>query len=1117
MPLSSARQMRVFVSSTFLDMKAERDELVKRVFPKLRRLCESRSVAWGEVDLRWGITDGKSAEGKVLPICMEEIRRCHYFIGLVGERYGWLPDAISPELLAREPWLRKYPQRSVTELEILYGALRNSESAENALFYFRDPRYIERLPPDQRQDFLSDTPEASLKLAELKKKIRESGVVVRENYLDPQTLGQLVLDDLTRIVEQRFPPLSAGGELSREQADHEIFAATRTKFYIGDPEYFEKLDRHAAGDGPPMLVRGGLGSGKSALLANWALRYRGAHPGTPLLLHFIGSTPRSSDWAAMLRRLMGEFKRLFTLPEEVPTESDALRQEFPAWLERVASRGRLVLALDGLDRLDDQSGALDLVWLPPAMPSNIRLMASAVPGRAESVAAARRWDTLDLRPLNTNERRTFVIRYLGQFSKELSAERTGRIANARQSANPLYLRAVLEEMRLFGEHDALDQRIGYYLEARNAVELYAKILSRWEQDYQGHSDLNRNLVGDAMSILWASRHGLSETELSDLLGRNGTPLPRALWSPLFLAASEFLQDRAGLLTLLHDDAREAVRRAYLPTAELEQKVHRRLAEYFGDGPLADRQFSEYPWQLSRAGAWRELGDLLANPVFFKPLWNFSKGDIDRYWALIEANSAIRMEDVYRPTLDFSSWEMAELGWMVSGVLLAAGRVALAMQIRERESEYLASHSDQRPLAFSLLDQAEILLARGEGDRVPELCDRAEEIFRETGFDIGLAQALGVRAEFLSMTGQPAGAMEALKEEERLYRSQGNGPAAAHCQLNQATILAGAGQLDAAEALNREAEPVVRASGGDNGIVTFLNTQATIHQGRGEFDRALAMHREAAAKNRSMGAKFQLAASLNNQGSILTSRGCFQEALALHREAEEICRAAGHQYGLSISLGNAANALLGLKDLDGALALYRQQAEICEAIGFQLGLAGALNNQGSALIDTPRALEGLEPLRKAERIYRALGSDVKLAMNLNNQGAICLESAPEQALALHEQAEELCRRAGSRLDLGRSLANKSNALVELREFRAAIAGYLEAERIFRELNVPEPLIGTLDNLARIAFGRGKGPEALRLVEEGYALAQKHALPYWADRMQARIRHIRAAMAGGVPGA
>ena len=34
------RQIRVFISSTFLDMKEERDYLVKFTFPQLRRLCE---------------------------------------------------------------------------------------------------------------------------------------------------------------------------------------------------------------------------------------------------------------------------------------------------------------------------------------------------------------------------------------------------------------------------------------------------------------------------------------------------------------------------------------------------------------------------------------------------------------------------------------------------------------------------------------------------------------------------------------------------------------------------------------------------------------------------------------------------------------------------------------------------------------------------------------------------------------------------------------------------------------------------------------------------------------------------------------------------------------------
>jgi hypothetical protein len=76
------RVIRVFISSTFRDMQMERDELVKRTFPQLRRLCESRGGVWGEVDLRWGLTDEEAAEGQILPVCLEEIDRCRpFFIG----------------------------------------------------------------------------------------------------------------------------------------------------------------------------------------------------------------------------------------------------------------------------------------------------------------------------------------------------------------------------------------------------------------------------------------------------------------------------------------------------------------------------------------------------------------------------------------------------------------------------------------------------------------------------------------------------------------------------------------------------------------------------------------------------------------------------------------------------------------------------------------------------------------------------------------------------------------------------------------------------------------------------------------------------------------------------
>jgi hypothetical protein len=127
---ASARQIRIFISSTFRDMQAERDHLVKFIFPQLRKLCEERGVAWSEVDLRWGITSEQSAEGQVLPICLEEIQRCRpYFIGLLGERYGWVPDEIDPELIEHEPWLTEHTGHSVTELEILHGVLNNPAMA----------------------------------------------------------------------------------------------------------------------------------------------------------------------------------------------------------------------------------------------------------------------------------------------------------------------------------------------------------------------------------------------------------------------------------------------------------------------------------------------------------------------------------------------------------------------------------------------------------------------------------------------------------------------------------------------------------------------------------------------------------------------------------------------------------------------------------------------------------------------------------------------------------------------------------------------------------------------------------------------------------------------------
>jgi hypothetical protein len=98
---------------------------VRRVFPSLRARMRERFVELVDVDLRWGITPEEAERGKVLPICLAEIDRARpYFVGMLGERYGWVPpaDGFAPDLVERQPWLDLHRGgKSVTELEILHG------------------------------------------------------------------------------------------------------------------------------------------------------------------------------------------------------------------------------------------------------------------------------------------------------------------------------------------------------------------------------------------------------------------------------------------------------------------------------------------------------------------------------------------------------------------------------------------------------------------------------------------------------------------------------------------------------------------------------------------------------------------------------------------------------------------------------------------------------------------------------------------------------------------------------------------------------------------------------------------------------------------------------------
>jgi tetratricopeptide (TPR) repeat protein len=1072
------RIMRVFVSSTFRDMQAEREELVKRVFPQLRELCESRGVTWGEVDLRWGITDEQKAEGKVLPICLAEIRECRpFFLGVLGERYGWVPEEIDEALIEREPWLAEHPRRSVTELEIFHGVLWDPSMAEQAFFYFRDPTYAERDPEFcERADALEterigeagalDRAERRrARLAALKDEIRASGLPVHENYPDPGSFGQLVLKDLTEVIDRLFPAGSEPSPVEHERELHEAFARSRRGVYIERPEYFQRLDAHAAGTGAPLVVLGESGIGKSALLANWALRLRerdeiamshGELPGGLMVMHFVGASPGSADWVGMLRRILAELDGFFELGLEIPDEPAVLGAAFAEGLHRAAARGRVVLVIDALNQLEDRDGAPDLVWLPPVIPENVRLVLTTLPGRPLDELRRRGWPTLKVGSLERHERERLIDSYLAQYTKTLAGEYVQEIASAPESAHPLFLRAMLEELRLYGDHETLRQQIAQLLRAGDAPELYELILARWERDYERDRP---GLVRDAMTLLWAARRGLSESELLQMLGREGEPLPHAAWSPLYLAVKETLISRAGLLSFAHDHARTGVARRYIPGEDNKHGAHLRLARHFEHQPqVGARKLEELPWQLARAHAWRQLYDQLADVSFTNALDDAARFELLAYWADIERSSQLSMVQAYQPVLENPT--STDHAGTIANLLRAAGH----------------------------LDEAAILWWY--------LVDHR----RKSGNRDGVRTALGNLAPMLRDRGDLDAALAMHKEEEQILRADGPITMVAASLSNQALILRERGDEDDALANFREAERILREA------ERILFKEGAYQELRGKFaapelDRVL-----------STAVSQPLAAVLGNQALILLDRGDINAALVLLEEAEQICRRFGDLAALQAVLGNQANALSRQGDTDGALALHKEEERITRELGDHAALADSLGNQAIILqdrgdLDGALALyveradilrqrgdikEALFWMEKAEGITRELGDRAALANTLLPTHAAILQEQGdlERALSLFGEQEQIYRELQDPAGLARSLWDQAVVLLASGDLDRALVALKEQEQICRETGDPKGLAASLGNQAQILGRRGDLDKALALVRETDRICRKH---------------------------
>ena len=1050
------REMRVFISSTFRDMQKERDILIRHVFPDVRHLCRSRGVGFTEIDLRWGVTEQQAERGEVLPVCIAEIENSRpYFIGLLGERYGWIPDWIHPDLENEQPWLKEHREASITELEILHGVLNHPEVTSRALFYFRDPIYVDSLPPSERHDFVSEDLVAKEKLRKLKDRIRASRLPLVESYSDPAALGALVQADLKKAIEQDFPYVDLD-PLDQETNDQEVFADSRCKVYVRPDAIFKILDQQAEGSQVPLVLTGESGVGKSALLANWATEYRGMHPEVFLLSHFIGATAESTSYTAIQRRIMAEFKRHFQIDRELPGDPEVIKAVFPEWLHLAAQRAKVVIILDGLNQLEDRDNAPDLVWLPESFPSAIQLILSTLPGRSLEAVKKRGWQVVQIEGLNCAERKRMIYSYLDLFHKRLANSQVDGIAAARQSSNPLFLKALLDELRIFGDYEKLNERIRHYLQAETVVDLYQRILERLEGDYT-YADGRTGLVKDALTLIWAARDGLDDDELLRLLGQSGDPLPRAVWSPLYLSLQESLVSRAGLLAFFHNYLRDAVQRRYLPTSEDQQTPHRRLGKFFEAYPIEERRIRELPWQWQQAGEWALLADLLSDLGFFIRIWQSSEYEVKTYWSAIEARSELSAVNAYQPVFDAPIAHLALLR-EISILMADIGHMRAAVVLRE----FLADHyrtTGQKDMLVGALNNLAIMLQQlGDLKAAIPLELEAERLCNDGVASIqDQIVTLNNKAAFLHAEGNLTGALEIW---ERL---------ADFCRRNDRTaelpkILNNIGMVQYTqskwpEAMERykEGEKASRAVGDSASLILALTGHANVLISLAKYSEAFQLNQEAAQLSRELGDKRKLLAVLSSQVVLCRSIGDLGQAYPLVKEEEQIARELGDQSGLASALMLYGVIEQGRGNLDLALAKLHESADICRTIGDKEVLHSALGNQATILRQRRQLPEALTLQQEVAQICRELGDLRGLQTSLGNQANILFDMQDnEGALELHRQKVAICRQIGFVSGLALGLTNQSAVLLTMRRIQEALVCLDEASQIAQQYQLSDIL-------------------------------------------------------------
>jgi len=631
----------IFVSSTFKDLQAERDYLRDFVFPAVEEELLDIRCHTEFIDLRWGLdtysyANQEAKELQVLKVCLNEIKRSHPFlIVILGDRYGWVPPMRRLEAAVHEEGLNiSIEEKSITALEIEFGALQNKLGNNRTFFYFREMDYSE-VPPDLRVDYsdeLSLEPDAQVayrQLKALKKRIRESIPENRIRTFRPvwdkvenrvtgfELWGEQVRKDLTESIHQEIISIKSTSNIDvqwwqKEEICISEFIESKMRTMINRKlvdELMEFSISDASSSVPwATIVSGVAGSGKSCIWA--ALSRQLQNQNCIMLVNAAGISSKAGNISAMLARWIQNLSfysnENITVPlldETAPLEK--LEEKFAQMLTIVSEKRRVVCLVDALDQFETTLANQNISWIPRRWPANARLVVTILSGTL-GLALKNRQGVInrEMQPLNQSEAEAVLYSSAKLYHKvlhigivETLLEKQTASGNPAFS-NPLWLSIAVEDLLLLDQDDfaeaqrfsgSAEQQLHQFILERihnmpsSLSELYIDLLERARKlGMKIFGVKGSHWVDIVLDLLASSRYGLREFDLKNLT----TDITGIVWNPLtFAHLRRYLRAHLAemgdnrLWNFAHRELRAALTQLRLSDKNYRKNLHKKIGEH----------------------------------------------------------------------------------------------------------------------------------------------------------------------------------------------------------------------------------------------------------------------------------------------------------------------------------------------------------------------------------------------------------------------------------------------------------------------------------------------------------------------------------------------------------